>query len=328
MFEKTVDSAEIIAANVGQQVTYTIKGEVPETAGFKAYTYKITDTMSAGLTLVADSIEIKVNGSDYTTVTPDTSTAGTITIDFSSQINHDEKTDGTLNPGDVIVITYSATVNDKAVGKVSDNTASLQYSNDPTTDGTGTPASIEEKAYVTNGNIVVDKFVSGTEALKLANAKFKLYKLGENDVHLYYMVGTDGKVTFEEETDDLKGVEVTTNAQGEANFAGLPAGTYYLVETEAPAGYNLMTEAKEVVIPEVKVDQDGLHEGDGTNTKPAAEISLKKTVEVPNEKGTQLPATGGMGTTIFYVAGAVLLLGAGVVLVTKKRAENSEEPKA
>lgn len=331
VFEKTVDDAEIIAAAVGQVVNYKITGEVPETAGFKAYTYKITDTMSAGLTLLADSIKIKVNSSDYTWVTADVATADsvtTLTIDFSSQINHDGKTDGTLNPGDVIVITYSATVNDKAVGKVSDNTASLQYSNDPTAGGTGTPTTTDEHAYVTNGNIVVDKFVSDMESSKLANAKFKLYKLGENDVHLYYMVGTDGKVTFAVETDDLKGAEVTTNDQGEANFAGLPAGTYYLVETEAPAGYNLMTGAEEVIIPEVTVDEDGLHVDKATTPTVVTAISLEKTEKIPNEKGTQLPATGGMGTTIFYVAGAVLLLGAGVVLVTKKRAENSEEPKA
>ncbi len=326
VFDKTVDEEKIVAANVGRVVSYKITGEVPETEGFESYTYKITDTMSAGLTLQEGTLEIRLNGTEYKEVTPSVATAdgvSTIVVDFSEKIMD-------LAPGATIVVSYSAEVNENAVGAVSPNTATLEYSNDPTVTGVGGTGTVTEKAYVTNGNIVVDKFVSGSDDVKLAGAKFKLYMLGENDEHLYYRVDADYKVTFVPETETVKGDEKATNGDGAASFAGLPAGTYYLIETEAPAGYNLMTEAKEIAIPEVTVTEGGLQVKEGEtveNKTDATEISLIKTALVPNEKGAQLPATGGIGTTIFYVAGAILLLGAGVLLVTKKRAEGGEEPK-
>ena len=99
---------------------------------------------------------------------------------------------------------------------------------------------------------------------------------------------------------------VTTDAQGKANFDGLEDGTYELVEVEAPKGYNLLTSPVEVVI-------------DGADATETDLSPLTVTTPVENNSGTQLPSTGGIGTTIFYVVGTILVIGAGVVLITRRR---------
>ena len=100
---------------------------------------------------------------------------------------------------------------------------------------------------------------------------------------------------------------MTTDKDGAASFDGLANGTYHLVETKAPAGYNQLTAPVTITV-----------NGDDTGAK------LTVTEKVENQAGTLLPSTGGMGTTIFYVLGAVLVVGAGVLLVTKKRMSQSD----
>lgn len=100
---------------------------------------------------------------------------------------------------------------------------------------------------------------------------------------------------------------MTTDNNGTATFGGLADGTYHLIETEAPAGYNPLTAPVPVTVA-------------GSNTDTA---KLSVTAEVENKTGTTLPSTGGMGTTVFYVLGAVLVMGAVVLLVTKKRMSNA-----
>ena len=98
-----------------------------------------------------------------------------------------------------------------------------------------------------------------------------------------------------------------TDNNGTASFDGLANGDYWLVETKAPAGYNQLDKPVPVTV-------------NGGNTE--ADLTVNTTVQ--NQAGTLLPSTGGMGTTVFYVLGAVLVLGAGVLLVTKKRMSRSE----
>lgn len=101
---------------------------------------------------------------------------------------------------------------------------------------------------------------------------------------------------------------VTTDATGKFTIEGLGAGTYYLTETTSPAGYNQLSKPITIVIAEngqITVDRIAVAEGEP--------------VKVLNQTGNELPSTGGMGTTIFYVVGGVLVVGAGVLLVTRKR---------
>lgn len=305
-FEKKDDK---VSAEVGETVNYTIKGKVPDHTGFTKYTYLITDTMSDGLTFKQD-VTVTVGGTDVTS-------ACTITYNVDNNANKFTVSipvrDYTI--GDKIEVTYSALVNENAVAKISKNSATLTYSNNPSdSTKTDTTTTVEETVYTSK--IVIDKYEKGDNETKLEGAEFVLCRKAPDDGPQFATILNDSQKTIkiqyykqDETTKTVSWVEniaeatkVTTDANGAASFDGLANGTYHLVETKAPAGYNRMTEAQEV---EVK---------GGTTV---ADLSVIAKVE--NQAGTLLPSTGGVGTTVFYVLGAVLVLGAVVLLVTKKR---------
>lgn len=304
-FVKTAPEKNV---EVGQIVNYTIKGKVPDTTGFDEYTYEITDTMSEGLTFNRDSLTVNVGTENVTgaddkcTITYDEATPNTFKVTIKVM---------KCKVGDDIVVTYNATVNEKAVSTVSTNRAVLKYSNDPTNkDSKAEKPEVVHKVY--SAKITIDKYwMEGETEHKLAGVGFKLYKNGtaENggtDKKLYYVKNPDtDAVTWTEHVDQA--TQVMTSDTGEANFTGLANGTYYLEETKTPAGYNPLTDVKTIKI-------NGSEDGTG----------LTETVRVENKTGAVLPSTGGMGTTVFYVLGAVLVVGAGVLLVTKKRMSRNE----
>lgn len=327
-FEKTDDK---VSANVGETVNYTITGKVPDTTGFKEYTYEITDTMSEGLTFQKD-VKVSIGTTEITAATvtnwinytpaAESATGFKLTIpvkDYQNQV------------GTEIKITYSAVVNEKAVANIAKNQAVLRYSNDPTDSNQTTPKPPQEQE-VYSSKIVINKYEKDAPSTKLPGAIFVLYKRGEgtevqptsgdydtvtdnNGKTTYYSrsyykytdaTATEGaKVEWVEA--QAQATPQTTNDSGAASFDGLANGDYWLVETKAPAGYNQMTEAQKVVVK-------------GGDT--VEELSV--TANVENQAGTLLPSTGGMGTTVFYVLGAVLVVGAGVLLVTKKRMSRNE----
>ncbi len=312
---------------VGQTVPFTVTTKVRETEGFTAYVYDISDSMSAGLTF-DKNVTITLAGE-------------TMSTDFYTLEYYDEDNDGNTNNGfklsfkmieldnaghydKEIVVSYSATVNSNAITVIDENNATLVYTTDPD----GGTSILTETEQVYSAKIVIDKYAAGSEnnGTKLANAKFVLYKQ-DNGKKLYYKYtdtanSTADTVTWVEIADSAalttaitNGTitEVTTDAQGAAEFGGLEAGTYYLQETAAPAGYNMLTDVVTVVIDKLTADE--LAEADPV----AVAASLTATAEVANNTGSKLPETGGMGTTIFYILGATLTLGAAVRLITKKR---------
>lgn len=297
-FEKKADKTN---DDVGKTVAYTITGKVPDSTGFATYTYEIADTMSDGLTFNRSSLAVKVGTAD---VTADTSKC-TITYDGTTAPNTFKVSILVKNctVGDAIEVTYSATINEKAVAKISENKATLTYSNNPTdsTKKITTPPQVQK---VYTSKIVINKFETDKKDTKLPNAEFVLYKKvidGEKTSIFYYKWNdTEKKVEWVGTTATY--TVVKTNENGAASFNGLADGTYYLVETKAPAGYNLLEKPVKV---EVK--------------SGSTEADLSVTADVANSTGTTLPSTGGMGTTIFYVLGSVLVIGAVVLLVTKKR---------
>ena len=310
-FEKTVDKP---SADVGQDVTFTIKGKVPDYTGFKTYTYLITDTMSEGLTF-NKNVTVTVGGTDVTNACTPTynveSNANKFTVSIPVKDNE-------YKIGAEIVVIYTATLNEKAIAVISNNEAKLTYSNDPTTDEA--KGSRTDKKEVYTSKIVIDKVektTDGTDGKKLPDAKFVLYKevtpVGATEATKVYYKQDDTTKAVTWVDSITNATEVTTGNNGEAFFEGLADGTYYLVETKAPAGYNQLDKP-------VKVD---VHVGENAGAV-TSKTQLTVTATVKNQAGTLLPSTGGMGTTIFYVLGFVLVVGAGVLLVTKKRMSQGE----
>lgn len=341
-FDKVANDKSV---EVGQTVTFTITGKVPDYTGFTRYDYVVSDKMSKGLRFNPTSVEVKINGvkveltnaaekpvAGSETYTPANeiwyATEEDSTRDFIIGLNLMEKdADGkyVYAIGQDIEITYTATVTDDAVVVISENKATLDYSNDPSNpEGTGTRED-EEKLY--SAKIVIDKYDSETN-VKLEGAKFVLYKdvtttpeTGEADESTAAPTTTRLYYHYDETAKEVKWVAeigdatvVTTNNQGVAEFKGLEDGTYYLRETEAPAGYNLATNDTRVIIE--KTNGDAALEA---TDEAAVATLLTNTAKVPNSTGPELPGTGGIGTTIFYIVGSILVAGAVVVLIAKKR---------
>lgn len=290
---KTVNDSEV---EVGQTVTYTLTGQVPSTEGYESYTYKVTDQMSAGLTF-NKNVTVKFGDS---------------TIEIDGLIDYDSKANGFVLTFDMvdyqdykfqdITITYTATVNENAAVENS-NDYELGYG-DPDDDLIIVP---KEPVKVYTCKVVIDKYdgADTSKATKLPNAKFVLYKM-DNDAKKYYKY-ENNTVSWVDSVSEA--TVVTTDSNGAAEFKGIQSATYYVHETEAPAGYNLATEDQEVI---VKANgTDGVAHATGT-------------AQVENNSGAVLPGTGGMGTTIFYTLGGVLVVGAAILLVTKKRVHDVE----
>ncbi len=292
------------SVNVGDKVDFKLTSKVPNMTGYDTYKYIVNDTMSSGLTF-NDDVVVKINGTtlsttDYTV----TKNGQSFTITIADLTKYSE--------GAEIEITYSATLNENALtNHVETNMVKLEYSNNPN-DENSTTTTPEDVVYVYDFDIVIDKYVKDANTTKLAGAKFVLYK-GEGENKRYYKL-VNGKVTWVD--NEAEATEVTTDEQGNASFTGLEAGTYYLHETEAPAGYNKLKEDIEVTIT-------ATYAADGTlattNTTKTGNGQYSLTQGVANSTGTELPSTGGIGTTIFYTLGFILMAGAAVLLITKKR---------
>ena len=298
-FDKVDDKASV---EVGETVSYTITGKVPDTTGFTTYEYTIADTMSAGLTFqknVAVTVDgVTLDAGKY--VLNQTDNGFTLTIKV---MELQEKV------GKEIKVTYTAVTNDKAVTVISKNSATLTYSNNPTdSESKTTTPKYEETVY--SAKLVIDKYQKDNKSKKLANAKFVL-KNDEGKYYKYTAATESAAAQVEWVKNQADATEVTTDTNGAAAFNGLKDGTYKLVETAAPAGYNLLANEVEVTI-------------NGADATEVDLSSLTATAKVENSTGTTIPETGGIGTTIFYVAGGLLVLGAVILLITKKRMSSAK----
>lgn len=324
---------------IGDTVEFRTITKVPNTSGYTKYDYIIHDTMSAGLTSnvkTSADITIKVNDAtvlpaEYYTVTAN-GNSFSVQVDILKAIQ-----DGKLAHDNELYTYYTGVLNADAKvydeGK-QDNVAYLEYSNNPNVD-TDKGKTPEKKVYDWTFKMGINKV--NENGGQLTGAKFALSKNGTlkvadmncNDegipavtTGLIGMVKiSDGeyRVAVDGDTDVVYVVDA-----GNPVIKGLDdAIDYYLYETKAPAGYNLMSEPVHFVISASYV-ADGSNYTSVTVTVGAAAASDTLSANVVNKSGSTLPETGGIGTTIFYVLGSLLVVGAGVVLITRKRMGKSE----
>ena len=321
---------------IGDTVEFRTISTVPDTAGYETYTYWICDTMSAGLTSnvkVSSDVTIKVNDQGtrlseaYYTVNA-TGNTFTIDVDIPKAV-----ADNVITKNDKLYAYYTGVLNENAKvyddGK-QDNAAHLEYSNNPNDDGKG--KSPDKKVYDWTFKMGINKVDKGGNAL--TGAKFVLSKSGT--IKVTDLACDDNGVPTV--TADLIGLVKTGEGAYRIALAGdtdivyaIEAGSpvikglddsvnYYLYETKSPAGYNLLSEPVSFrIAAEYNTDGSALSADKPTVTIGNGEPSRTLSTNVVNQSGAELPSTGGMGTTLFYVLGAVLVVGAGVLLITKKR---------
>lgn len=321
--------------NVGDTVYFELTSKVPDMDGYDSYTYKVTDTLSDGLTLVQENgkpkVTITIGGETYTGEFEATLDAdkNVLTIEFTNFITQKDKA------GEVIVIRYEAVLNEKALQKDKENNSVyLEYSNNP--NGTGTGKTTEKKTYVYNFDIDIVKHETDHPDKLLSGAEFVLYRINKNEKEYYhydYDTATpktkwvklsDEKLeTIQAAVEARKITSKTTNEDGKIPFTGLEEGTYYLQEIKAPDGYNLPADPVKVEII-VNYNDDGTINMDNSLVHKRANNHMFVEKEIENKPGPVLPSTGGIGTTIFYVLGGILTVAAIVLLIVKKRMENTK----
>lgn len=312
--EVTVDkSADKTSVTKNEKVTYTITVEIPTYAtGAVDKSFYVSDLLPDGLTINTNSIKVQIDGADVDTAAYTLDTTAVAAYTFKLSVSAAQYTaNWSANGGKRLVITYTATLNDNnttAVNTKETNTVTFDYSFYPYVEN-----SHEQKTAtvdVTTFAIKIDKHVNGAEGAKLANAKFDLYRTATAEE-----IAAGSSVTIPHTT--VAGIllesGLTTNDSGVATFEKYEANdtryAYYLVETKAPTGYNLLSNAVEVHFTDAEVA--------GTNGI--------YTVEIENTSGIQLPITGGTGTVIFTIIGIALMVGAVVLfVVSRKKAKESK----
>ncbi|RHT19065.1 SpaH/EbpB family LPXTG-anchored major pilin [Clostridium sp. AM33-3] len=347
----TADGTDGAAGTVkpGDTITYTITSKVPDVSGYnKGYVFKINDTLSAGLTF-KELTSVKIDDSDlgetnYTLTKTAEENAQKLTLELKNMATG---TDGSMTPnievypvGATITVTYTATVNEKAVTGINPNTnkASVTYSNDPSTNGTGTSEEVHADVYTFAFDIYKYTLTNDQQAdaegnrTALAGAQFKLYAANGDAKGDEISLVDETKGVYRQAKDDKEDkVEyITTGDTGIVTIKGLKDGTYYLTETKAPDGFNKLVGDIKVEINNLTYAADDatkLERFDVVYTMPGETSTTvtvttdgKAQIPVRNNAGTVLPSTGGNGGIVFTIVG-VAIIGVMMVssLVSKKR---------
>lgn len=313
---ETTDWQDSADYDFGDKVPFQLTATLPKTNFDKYQTYylEFSDTLSKGLEFNADSLTVKVGESVLTagqykiTTEKDTATGAT---KLSVVITDVKALGGTA--GGKVTVDYTATLTTDAVigAKGNPNEVELIYSNNPNENGTGKPKDTgktpKDTVIVFTYKTVVNKVDQNKQPL--TGAGFTLYK----------KVKGEWKVVK----------EITAGEATKFEFTGIDDGEYKLSETATPAGYNTIKDITFTVeaTHETEADQPKLTNLSGVAASGQITFTADKdagslTTQVENKKGSILPSTGSIGTTVLYVAGSVLVVAAGILLVTKKRMKN------
>lgn len=313
------DSADY---DIGDEIPYTITATLPANySDYDSYFLEFQDDMSAGLTYKDGSAMIKYGDAEAVAIDNPTNRG-----DSSYEGGHlwnwtiaDLKTAAPeLVNGATVTITYKATLNEKAVigATGNPNKMRIKYSNNPNNAGDGDMNNTPWDTNIVFTYKTVFNKVDG-ENHPLSGADFKLEKMVNGKWVDVTTLGTDAHPT-------KSAVDADT---AKFEFSGLDDGDYKLTETQTPEGYNTIDPIEFTITAEHEVQSanptlktlTGTDGAEFTMTAVVADGSL--TSDVVNESGSTLPSTGGMGTTIFYVIGGILVLAAAIILISKKRVQ-------
>lgn len=317
---------------IGSDVPFKLEGTLPTNyEDYEAYKYVFHDTLNSALKYNGDVKVYVQNGDAKTqilsgfTVAPDAAATagGTLTVTFN-----DLKTVTGVSSTSQIVVEYTAELLSTAVigGSGNKNEVYLEYANDPNATGKGTTGNTKtDEVLVFTYELDVTKVDGKDGTTTLANAEFVLLSSDKTKAAKV----SNGKLV--EWVTVPEGTKLTSGGDGKFAIAGLDAGGYYLRETKAPAGYNLLGNDIGITItatldksensPSLTALKISVQNGpDATATESNGNVTMGiVSTVVENVAGARLPLTGGIGTTVFYIAGSVLVLTAAVLSVTRKR---------
>lgn len=309
----TTDWQDSADYDIGDQVPFQLTGTVAKDFSDYKGAYKLVfhDKESAGLTFNQNSVVVKVDGNNietgYTVKTTGLEDGCSFEVVFD-----DLKQIGSVHNGSVITVEYTSKLNDKAeIGLPGNpNEMRMEFSNNPNVEQNGTTTYTPwDKVIVFTYKTIINKVDS--EKQSLAGAAFKLEKVNKDG---------SNKLVRECTAD-----ENTTLFE----FKGLDDGQYILTETVTPEGYNTMDPITFEITAthDVESNDPTLTELSGNKVTGEIEFTVSQddgslTADVVNNKGSELPETGGMGTTVLYAAGTLMILAAAAFLVMKKKAES------
>lgn len=342
--------------NIGDTITYELTGTLPDNYDdYETYKYVFHDQyLSKGqafqndVRVYVDSVAA-ANEITPTSVMPTAKTDGTnqteITITFD-----DLKGITKITKTSKIIVRYTAVLTaDANIGSAGNkNEAYLEFSNNPNHTGAGTPSTGEtphDYTLVFTYELDVEKVDGDSTSTKLGGAQFVLKATSGEHSGKYVKLDANGKISgwLDNKPSEVQegttattaaanGVLITNESTGLVNIKGLDAGTYELEEIKAPAGYNKLsapitltvtatltgtdTSSHDTVTPALTALTIKVGDKAATNENETTGVV---TTQIENNKGATLPTTGGIGTTIFYVLGSILVLGAVILLATRRR---------
>ena len=306
--------------DIGDKVPFQLKGTVAENYdNYKVYQFIFHDKESAGLTFDPYSVKVYVDGTEIETGF-EVKTSGLDDDCTFEVVFEDLKKIDSVHAGSVITVEYESELNSKAVigSEGNPNTMHLEFSNNPNDEQGGeTGETPDDTVIVFTYKTVINK-VDG-ENKPLTGAEITLEK----------------KVKDDEAEGGYKWVAITSVKNDEGTtftFSGLDDGDYRLTETKTPDGYNTIDPIEFTVTAEHDILSDNPALTSLTGEATTGEIEFTSntttgslTADVVNQSGATLPETGGMGTTLFYIVGGILVLGAGILLITRRRMSMMDE---
>lgn len=327
---KKVNGESATSAKIGDPLTFTLTSTIPDMSAYSTYTFNFKDTLSKGLTFnQVDSVKVGdttlTKNTDYTVTTTNEASGETLLTVAMNEFKKKQQ----ANAGKKITVTYTATLNKDAVvgGAGNVNSATIQYSNNPSTNGTG--ESEPSKVRVFTYGFTVDKYTGKNyddTATRLAGAEFTLSHKGGTAISFVKVAdsATQNAVYRVAKADEAGATTtITTPANGKVDFRGLENGEYTLTETKAPAGYNKLASAIGVKVDGQNNGTDTTHatvviKYDNNNGSVYDQTASNGVIPVQNKPGAILPGTGGMGTIAFTVIG-VLVIALGVAWTLKRK---------